>query len=89
MIIYTEGSHLRSVYFDVEGHVIHYRVSRAEQPPIVTFLSDDTPGAPRLRLTYRLESDQEVLVSFSIAPPGSTEFRPYVHGRAERLRDEP
>ena len=50
MIVYSEdaGKSLKAIYFDSEGHVIHYEV-RSPAPNVAVF---ESPG---YRLTYRLE----------------------------------
>jgi hypothetical protein len=50
MIVYLEGTP-RAIYFDSEGHVIHYTVSTPARNTAV-FESTDAPG---YRLTYALE----------------------------------
>jgi hypothetical protein len=50
MIVYLEGTP-RAIYFDSEGHVIHYSVSFPARNAVV-FESGDAPG---YRLTYALE----------------------------------
>jgi hypothetical protein len=50
MIVYLEGMP-RAIYFDSEGHVIHYTVSTPARNTAV-FESADAPG---YRLTYALE----------------------------------
>jgi hypothetical protein len=46
------GSPLKAIYFDNEGHVIHYDVSTSTTTS-VAFLSEPGPG-PQFRLTYEL-----------------------------------
>ncbi len=85
MMLYGEPQvGLRAIYADDEGHVIHYAVSRSEGPASVEFLSDALPGAPRFRLSYRMNPDSTVSISFDIAPPGSERFKTYVTGLARR-----
>jgi hypothetical protein len=50
MIVYLEGAP-RAIYFDSEGHVIHYEVSTPSKNAVV-FDSDDAPG---YRLSYTLD----------------------------------
>jgi hypothetical protein len=52
LVIYIEDE-TRAVYFDNEGHVIHYKVSVPSENRAV-FESD---GAPKYRLTYWLNHD--------------------------------
>ncbi len=73
----------RAVYFDNEGHVIHYVVTVSAKEPSVVFESEESAGAPRFRLEYATVSGGEVLVTFSIAPPGRP-YRTYVQGKVRR-----
>jgi hypothetical protein len=75
----------RAIYFDSEGHVIHYTVAFSEKGKVLTFLSDASPQAPRQRLTYVQNGDGTVKVKFEIAPPGKPEaFVTHVEGIAHR-----
>ena len=87
MVIYheAEGSPARAIYFDNEGHVIHYDVSFSEDGSTWVFLSDPTPSAPRYRLTYTKEKTGMLGIKFEIAPPGKPEaFSTYIEARARR-----
>ena len=53
MVIYTEGG-TRAIYFDREGHVIHYNVSAPSLNRLV-FESDGTQLGPKYRLSYWLD----------------------------------
>jgi hypothetical protein len=80
MVIYPEAPGLRAIYFDNEGHVIHYRVTAAESQAV--FTSEEGPG-PRFRLTYRKNPDGTVRTIFEIAPPGG-ELKTYLEGTVRR-----
>lgn len=87
MVVYKDpaGGGLRAVYFDNEGHVIHYAVGLLEDPSSVQFVSDAAPSAPRFRLTYRKTGSDTVRVTFAIAPAGKPEsFSVYLEGSARR-----
>ncbi len=86
MIVYPddERSAFRAVYFDNEGHVIHYLVTFPAKQPAVTFESDLKPGVPRYRLDYEMESDNTLLITFSIALPGQA-YKTYVQGKSKRI----
>ena len=85
MVIYPKAEgECRAFYVDNEEHVIHYSVTATSQPMGAVFLSDETPGAPRFRLTYQLGQDGLLTTIFAIAMPGSTEFKTYVEGTARR-----
>ena len=87
LVVYAEepGQPDRAIYFDNEGHVIHYTVRPSDDPKTLTFLSDPDPRTPRFRLTYCQKGDDRVAITFSIAPPGkSDEFKTYLEGAARR-----
>jgi hypothetical protein len=51
LIVYLEGSP-RAIYFDSEGHVIHYNTVSSPAPNTMVLESADAPG---YRLSYALE----------------------------------
>jgi hypothetical protein len=61
---------LKAIYFDTEGHVIHYTVT-TPAPNTVVFASD------MYRLTYELKNGI-MSGKFQIKPPGQTDFKPYL-----------
>jgi len=80
LIIYPEGpaAGLRAIFFDGEGHVIHYLVSVAE-PQTAVFDSDPAQPGPRYRLTHTVR-DNSLETKFEIALPGQTEYKTYISG---------
>ncbi len=77
------GQPLRAIYFDNEGHVLHYAVS-TPSPTTAVFLSEPSPG-PRFRLVYELKDDPKspaqtpVLTGrFEMQPPGQSEWKTYL-----------
>lgn len=68
MVVYLDKE-LKAIYFDSEGHVIHYTIETG--PDSVRFLSE------QYRLTYRKSGDK-LLLDFDIAPPGKS-FSNYLH----------
>ncbi len=85
MVIYPEGKTWRADYWDVEGHVIHYEIEIASHK--ATFTSDRKPGTPGFRLVYELQPNGELAVIFSMASPGSSEFKTYVSGTVHRRKE--
>ena len=76
------GQPLKAIYFDNEGHVIHYQVSA--QSGQATFLSEPGPG-PRFRLSYRGVGADQVVTTFEVAPPDHPEgFVKYLEGSSKR-----
>lgn len=87
MVVYAEsgGEPSRAIYFDNEGHVIHYTALFSDGGKTLTFLSDAAPAAPRFRLTYTKVDDNSVSIKFEIAPPGKPEaFATYIQASARR-----
>ncbi len=69
------GQPLKAIYFDNEGHVIHYNVS-TPGPNSVVFLSEPAPG-PQFRLTYELKG-AAMTGKFQMHMPGQSEWRSYL-----------
>ena len=87
MIVYRESGNAnpRAIYFDSEGHVIHYAVSFPTNRTAAVFESDGNDKTPRFRITHSLVPDGRMEVEFSIAPPGG-EFKSYVKGTVKKQR---
>jgi hypothetical protein len=78
LYVYEEaaGQPFRAIYFDNEGHVIHYVISAAGDDKAV-FVSDPGQPAPRYRLSYELKSEV-MFGKFEILMPGRKEFTTYL-----------
>ncbi len=88
-IIYREPGEtkLRAIYFDNEGHTIHYTVEPLAKGKSVRFVSDAATSQPRYRLTYAKAGEDGVAIRFEIAPPGAgTKFSTYIEAKARRKR---
>jgi hypothetical protein len=83
MVIHPEGSGWGAVYFDNEGHVIHYAVEFRTEGGAVVFTSTEPASAPRYQLTYTKTGANKVGIEFAIAAPGKP-FTPYIHAVAHR-----
>ena len=72
LYIYTESpdTPLKAIYFDSEGHVIHYTVTNPT-PTSVVF------GSDMYRLTYELKSGI-LSGKFQVKPPGQTDYKSYL-----------
>ncbi len=72
LIIYQQPGEggLRAVYFDNEGHIIHYKLSFPEKQPGVIFESEASENSPQARLVYDTEPDGTLFTEFSVALPG-------------------
>jgi hypothetical protein len=67
---------LKAIYFDNEGHVIHYDVSTPDATTAV-FLSDASQSGPRFRLLYELKGSV-MTGRFQVQMPGQTEWKSYL-----------
>jgi len=70
------GQQLKAIYFDNEGHVIHYNVSTPDATTAI-FLSDQTQPGPQYRLIYELKGSV-MSGKFQIRMPGQTEWKSYL-----------
>ena len=70
------GRPLRAIFFDNEGHVIHYDVSTPD-PARVVFLSDPSQTGPQYRLSYELKGGV-MFGKFEMRMPGQTGFTAYL-----------
>src|SRR5512143_2819888 len=69
VIYHAPDDTLRAVYFDNEGHVIHYVVEPGEDGKSATFISAPAEQNARYRLCYAITNEKEVAIHFEIAPP--------------------
>ena len=86
MTIYPapDGLHAEAMYFDNEGHVIHYAATWASDGRSLVMLSFPEDGAPRYRLTWSFVGLDKLALKFDVAPPGSTAFASYAGGVLQR-----
>jgi len=70
------GQSLKAIFFDNEGHVIHYDVS-TPSPTSAVFLSDASQPGPQFRLTYELK-DAVMWGKFQMRMPGQSEWKSYL-----------
>jgi hypothetical protein len=78
LYVYRDGTGqpLKAIYFDNEGHVIHYDVSTPSATTAV-FLSDSSQPGPQFRLMYELKG-QVMSGKFQIRMPGQKEWKSYL-----------
>jgi hypothetical protein len=78
LYLYQEapGQPYRAIYFDNEGHVIHYDVATPSASAVV-FLSDPSRPGPQFRLVYSLDGSI-MSGKFQMRMPGQTEFNSYL-----------
>jgi len=70
------GQALKAIYFDNEGHVIHYAVSTPNNGTAV-FLSDATQPGPRFRLIYERKGSV-MSGKFQMQMPGQQDWKSYL-----------
>ena len=78
LYVYQEAQNqaLKAIYFDNEGHVIHYDVSTPHSGTAV-FLSAASAAAPQFRLVYELK-DTVMSGKFQMRGPGQSEWKSYL-----------
>ncbi len=84
LYVYPEGAGLKAIYFDNEGHTIHYDVTTPTASSAVFLSEAGTPG-PRFRLTYELK-DGVMTGKFQMQPPGQTDWRSYLEWSGGKSR---
>lgn len=83
LIVYPDssGQPSQAIYFDNEGHIIHYAITYSEKTIILT--SERTLRAPVFRLTYKLLDAETMDVKFELSSDGRS-FRTYIEGRSKK-----
>jgi hypothetical protein len=78
LYVYADGPDrsLKAIYFDNEGHVIHYDVSTPAATTAV-FLSDGARPGPQFRLTYELKTGI-MSGKFQVRMPGQDGWNSYL-----------
>jgi len=87
MVVYrdSDSGPPRAIYFDSEGHVIHYSVAASSDQKRIEFVSEALPASPRYRLTYVITGSDTLTLKFEIAPPGKPDsFSTYIEAKAKR-----
>jgi hypothetical protein len=85
LVIYQQPGEpqMRAIYFDNEGHIIHYTLSIPAKQPGVVFESEASQTSPRARLVYEMTEDDTLITEFSVAAPGG-ELLSHVKGAVVR-----
>ncbi|HXR39979.1 MAG TPA: hypothetical protein VN776_12825 [Terracidiphilus sp.] len=78
----ANGQTMQAIYFDNEGHVLHYDVS-TPRPGAAVFVSDATQPGPQFRLTYEL-LDGVMTGKFELKTPGQADFMSYLEWSGKR-----
>ncbi len=87
MVIYRDGSSgkTRADYWDNEEHFIRYFAEFSDGGRKLVMLSDASQTGPRYRLTYTKTGDNDLKLTFEIAPPDAPQkFVTYISAAAKR-----
>jgi hypothetical protein len=87
MVIYPDasGKKTHADYWDNEGHVIQYIVEFTDHKLVM--VSDTGQPGPRYRLTYVKTGDNDLKLTFEIAPPEAPDkFKTYIEATAKRAK---
>jgi hypothetical protein len=78
LYVYQEAQNqpLKAIYFDNEGHVIHYAVSTPDSTTAV-FISEVSPSGPQFQLVYELKNTV-MSGKFQMRMPGQVEWKSYL-----------
>jgi hypothetical protein len=78
LYVYADGpgQPLKAIYFDSEGHTIHYNVT-TPTPTTAVFLSDGSQPGPRFQLVYSLQG-AVMSGKFQMQMPGQTTWNSYL-----------
>jgi len=91
LILYPEGEdEMRGIFWDNEGHTIHYPNVAAlpDGKGIVLSSERATPG-PRQQLAYSFDGPDRLSATFSLLVPGAPDFVPYLKWTSERSKSAP
>jgi hypothetical protein len=85
MIVYPEsgGDPSKAIYFDNEGHVIHYSIGYSGESVILT--SEKTGNMPVFRLTYNALDSETVNTKFEMSQDGE-KFSTYIEGKSKKTK---
>lgn len=78
LYVYQDGQEqpLKAIYFDNEGHVLHYDVSTPDSTTAI-FISKASPSGPQFQLIYHLK-DAVMSGKFQMRMPGQVEWKSYL-----------
>jgi hypothetical protein len=80
----AHGQPLKAIYFDNEGHVIHYDVSTPDATTAL-FLSDSSQPGPQFRLLYELKG-ATMSGKFQVRMPGQSDWKSYLEWNGAKQR---
>ena len=85
LVIYRQPgeAQFRAIYFDNEGHIIHYTLTFPTKQPAVVLESESSETSPRARLTYEMVAHDTLVTEFFVAAPGG-ELVSHIKGTVKR-----
>jgi len=86
LYVYQEGENqpLKAIYFDNEGHVIHYSVSTPDSNTAI-FISEASSSGPRFLLVYELK-DAVMWGKFQMRMPEQAEWKSYLEWKGTKKK---
>jgi len=80
LIIYPEGDdEVRGIFWDNEGHTIHYpNVTIMPEGKGILLSSERAVPGPRQQLRYDFDAPGRLRATFSLLVPGTPDFAPYL-----------
>jgi hypothetical protein len=82
LTIYPESGALHAIYFDNEGHVLHYTIT-TPTPTTAVFLTDPAQPGPQFRLTYSL-TGATMQGKFQMHMPNQPDWNTYLEWTGNR-----
>ena len=91
LIIYPEGEdEIRGIFWDNEGHTIHYpNVTLLPEGRGILLSSERALPGPRQQLRYDFEPPDRLRATFSLLVPGAPDFAPYLSWVSVRSKPRP
>ncbi len=91
LIIYPEGEdEMRGIFWDNEGHTIHYpNVTMLPEGQGILLSSERAIPGPRQQLRYVFEAPDRFNATFSLLLPGTPDFMPYLSWSSARTKPGP
>jgi hypothetical protein len=89
LVIYKESSDSfnKAIYYDNEGHVIHYNIAVSDDIKSIIFNGEQSSNQPVFRLIYKIIDENKVNISFEFALPDKPDsFKTYLEGTSVRKK---
>jgi hypothetical protein len=88
LILFPEGEEtIRGIFWDNEGHTIHYpNVTLLPEGKGILLSSDRAVPGPRQQLMYNFDGPDRLTATFSLLLPGAPDFVPYLRWTSVRSK---